>query len=75
MAWLAGTPLDLGVRLTGAPEGLRRRTLVIALLGFAALRTGLGVLPGYPPDLEIFKRWAVWGALNGIHAYYDEGSN
>jgi Gpi18-like mannosyltransferase len=54
---------------------VQRRTLVILLLVFVGLRVVLGLLPGYPPDLETFKRWAVWGALNGVHTVYDKGSN
>jgi hypothetical protein len=45
------------------------------LLAFLALRTALALLPGYPPDLETFKRWAVWGGVKGIHTFYDVGSN
>ena len=63
-----------GVRLTGGSGKLGSRTLVALLLSLAVLRLGLGVLPGYPPDLEMFKRWSVWGAVNGIHTIYDEGS-
>jgi Gpi18-like mannosyltransferase len=43
--------------------------LLIALL---LLRWWLGTLPGYPPDLQTYKRWALTGALQGVHTIYDE---
>ena len=61
--------------MTGKSEGLRTRTLVVLVLVVAVLRLGLGVLPGFPPDLETNKRWMIWGALNGIHTQYDPASN
>jgi hypothetical protein len=54
-------------RLPGFLTGL----VVVLLL----LRFWLMTLPGYPPDLNTYKGWALRGGLRGVHTIYDEGSS
>jgi Gpi18-like mannosyltransferase len=41
------------------------------LIGLAAARIALGVLPGFPPDLYTYKLWALVAGVRGVHTVYD----
>jgi hypothetical protein len=41
------------------------------LIGLAAARLVLGVLPGFPPDLHTYKIWALVAGVRGVHTVYD----
>ena len=41
------------------------------LLGLLFLRWWLASLPGYVPDVNAYKRWALRAGLDGIHTIYD----
>lgn len=41
--------------------------LIVLLL----VRVVLGLLPGYPPDLETYKLWALTAGVRGIQTVYD----
>jgi Gpi18-like mannosyltransferase len=47
--------------------------VVLLLLALAVLRWWLAGLPGYPPDLHLYKRWAAWTAQEGVTRIYDPG--
>ncbi|MBD3236176.1 MAG: hypothetical protein GF330_05705 [Candidatus Eisenbacteria bacterium] len=56
----------------GVPPERRPRALPWILLALLLLRWYLATLPGYPPDLTTYKRWALTAALEGVHTIYDD---
>jgi hypothetical protein len=53
----------------------RPRFLAVLLLILFLTRWWLATLPGYPPDLNAYKRWATIGGNRGIATLYDAGSD
>ncbi|MBI1745511.1 MAG: hypothetical protein HYR55_02865 [Acidobacteria bacterium] len=49
---------------------MRTRTGALLLLVFL-VRFSLMLLPGYPPDLQDYKIWAIAAGQRGIHTVYD----
>jgi hypothetical protein len=61
-----------GGAVEAARPDARPRLLFLILIVLAILRIWLGTLPGYPPDLNTYKRWALLAGMNGVHTVYDE---
>lgn len=50
----------------------RPRALLLILIGLFLLRWWLATLPGYPSDLNTYKRWALTAVRDGVHTIYDD---
>ncbi len=57
-----------GGSLKRAPK---RKGIVVCLAAILLIRFGLMCLPGYPPDLQTYKLWALVAGVRGIHTIYD----
>jgi hypothetical protein len=49
----------------------RPRFLFLILATIFVVRWWLSTTPGYPPDLNIYKGWAIAAGFDGIHTIYD----
>ena len=50
---------------------LPRPLFVASLLAYLILRAYLATLPGYVPDVQAYKRWAIGTAVAGLPAAYE----
>lgn len=48
-----------------------RRLFIGGIVAVLALRFVLMSLPGYPPDLQTYKLWALVSGVRGVHTIYD----
>jgi hypothetical protein len=51
-----------------------RRATVIALLAYLLLRWILAMTPGFDYDVNLFKRWALFAARDGVQEVYTQDS-
>ena len=54
------------------PADRRPRALLLILIGLFLVRWWLATLPGYPSDLNTYKRWALTAVRDGVHTIYDD---
>lgn len=59
----------------GSLRRMPRRSLVVALILYLALRLWLATTPGYAPDLGQFKLWALQSQQDGLASLYAGGAD